>query len=121
MKPFDIELAKAGHPVQTRDGKPVRILCYDRKANAPIIALILEEDDIEYPYPFYNNGKRYSDGIRSDDLFMAPAKKEGWVNVYKSKYGNFVAGGVFLNVNEAKNNVIGNYVYATTTKIEWEE
>lgn len=34
MKPFDLELAKAGHPVQTRDGRPVRIICYDRKDNA---------------------------------------------------------------------------------------
>lgn len=29
MKPFDIELAKQGKPVCTRDGRPVKILCYD--------------------------------------------------------------------------------------------
>ena len=29
MKEFDIELAKQGHPVCTRDGRKVRVLCYD--------------------------------------------------------------------------------------------
>lgn len=41
MKPFDIELAKAGHPVCTRSGNPVRIVCFDKKnTKYPIMALI---------------------------------------------------------------------------------
>lgn len=31
MKPFDLEAAKAGAPVCTRSGKPVRIICWDMK------------------------------------------------------------------------------------------
>ena len=44
MKPFDIELAKAGYPVCTRDGRPVRILCFDRKSvdGYSILALVDE-------------------------------------------------------------------------------
>lgn len=43
-KPFDVEAAKRGAKVETRDGDSVRILCYDRKSNNlninfPIIAL----------------------------------------------------------------------------------
>lgn len=44
MKPFDIELAKAGHRVCTRDGKPARIICFDRRSvnGCSIVALIDE-------------------------------------------------------------------------------
>lgn len=42
MKPFDLELAKQGKPVCTRDGRAVRILCYDfiSVEDTPIIALV---------------------------------------------------------------------------------
>ena len=44
QKPFNVEAAKNGAKVETRDGDSVRILCYDRKSNNlninfPIIAL----------------------------------------------------------------------------------
>lgn len=84
MKPFDIELAKAGHPVCTREGNPVRIICFDRKnVKCPMIALIDRgdsEDFVSYIIQgtFYNNGKEHK-----DDLFMASVKKEGWINLYK--------------------------------------
>lgn len=48
MKKFDLELAKQGHPVQTRNGRPARIICWDRKSDVyPIVALIGEYDSIE--------------------------------------------------------------------------
>ena len=41
MKPFNLEKAKAGNPVCTIRGEPVRIVCFDRKCkNYPILALI---------------------------------------------------------------------------------
>lgn len=40
MKEFDLEKAKAGHPVCTRDGKEARILCFDRIGHRPIVALV---------------------------------------------------------------------------------
>lgn len=42
MKPFDLEAAKAGKPVCTRDGIKARIICFDviNKSNYPIIALL---------------------------------------------------------------------------------
>lgn len=41
QKPFDVELAKKGAKVETKDGYSVRILCYDRiKTDYPIVALI---------------------------------------------------------------------------------
>lgn len=40
MKPFDLEAAKAGKPVCTRDGRKARIICFDAKCIKPIVALI---------------------------------------------------------------------------------
>ena len=45
QKPFDVEAAKRGAKVETRDGRPVRIVCYDRKSNYPIIALVNYGDE----------------------------------------------------------------------------
>ena len=47
MKEFDLELAKAGFPVKTRDGKKARILCFDRIASTPIVALVKIRDTLE--------------------------------------------------------------------------
>lgn len=43
MKPFDIELVKAGASVITRSGREARIICYDRidaMSKGQIVALI---------------------------------------------------------------------------------
>lgn len=42
LKPFDLEAAKAGKPVCTRDGRKARIICFDAKCNKPIVALIYD-------------------------------------------------------------------------------
>ena len=42
---FDLEKAKVGHPVCTRDGKEARILCFDRIGHYPIVALVKEAGD----------------------------------------------------------------------------
>lgn len=79
--PFDLELAKAGHPVCTRDGRAVRILCYDfiSPENNPIIALVKLNEKQEGAIFYGLNGKG---SICDLDLMMTPQKKEGWVNVF---------------------------------------
>lgn len=42
LKPFDLEAAKQGKPVCTRDGRKARIICFDAKGNNPIVALIYD-------------------------------------------------------------------------------
>lgn len=51
MKPFDLEKAKAGAPVCTREGFRARIVCFDADHNRfPIIALIKDSNSSnEYP------------------------------------------------------------------------
>jgi hypothetical protein len=84
-RPFDLERAKAGDPVCTRDGCPVRIICFDTKGvfNQPIIALI-DRSDFEEVIRCYENGTEDID--RNDtvyDLFMAPKKITGWINIFR--------------------------------------
>ena len=81
MKPFNLEEAKAGKPVCTRDGRDVRIICFDKRdAQYPIVAL-LSEIGIEAVALYHQNGKT---GNSDKDLFMKPEKKTGWINIYKS-------------------------------------
>ena len=87
LKPFSLELAKQGKPVCTRDGRKVRIICFDakRKNKRSIIALVPSkdypgfEDLIAYP----NNGNYYGGHENDGDLMMLPEKKEGWAVIYK--------------------------------------
>ena len=83
LKPFNLEEAKEGKPVCTRDGRKARIICFDLKnEDNPIVAAIVNHS-IENLFYYTKNGKLI-DGIESDeDLMMLPEKKEGWVNVYK--------------------------------------
>ena len=86
LKPFDLEAAKAGKPVCTRDGRKARIICFDakRKDGKNIMALIPSkeypgfEDLVAYP----NNGNYHGGHENDGDLMMLPEKKEGWVNIY---------------------------------------
>lgn len=125
MKPFDIELAKAGHKVQTRDGRPVRIICYDAKnLTYPIIALVSKLDNtVEVPESYCIDGKYDSDDFCSGlDLVMAQTKKEGWVNIYPNFSGSTriaSVAGVYATQQEAIEAKTDSYI--TTTKIEWEE
>lgn len=90
MKPFDIELAKQGKPVCTRDGRPVRILCYDFKSleNTPIVALIRLNEHQEGVVHYYIDGKHFENGINDLDLMMVSGQKEGWINVCRDRKDN---------------------------------
>lgn len=118
MKPFDLEAAKAGKPVCTRDGRKARIICFDtiNKGNYPIIALL--EDKGSEAIFYYNKDGKCNVGTELD-LMMLPEKKEGWVNLCKNNSGDTLAVGVFPNREEAVSNCPPSYL--GTIKIEWEE
>lgn len=131
MKEFDIEKAKAGAPVCTRDGRPVRIICWDFKEYGrkeldeqfPIIALV-KYDEGERAFTYRESGKCRVN--KDDELVMAPVKHEGWVNLYMPDDGFEVVGelvgrSVFESEENAKKVAIGNDAYIATAKIEWEE
>ena len=89
MKPFDLEAAKAGAPVITRDGRPVRIICFDKRGDDWPLVVLTYNGDNEGLYCYTSKGTVWqSHETASKDLFMAPVKKEGWVILYKNKFGS---------------------------------
>ena len=132
LKPFDLEAAKAGKPVYTRDGRKARIVCFDSNGGRPIVALVTEcDDEEEMPYKYHCDGFYNCQAIPSDnDLMMLPEKKEGWINVYDADTTfRFVEGMVYNTKDEAiqraKEEVTNGQreknEYVDTVKICWEE
>ena len=127
LKPFDLEAARSGKPVCTRDGRKARIICFDKKGAFPIIALVDRPDGKEeLVYTYDNRGKcGMSYSIESsEDLMMLPEKHEGWINVFN--HGNndtYVCNMIFATKELAENAVkhMNGVKHFATIKIEWEE
>ena len=125
MKQFNLEeyLKNPNREVVTRDGHKVRIICTDRKNHDsyPIIALVESDEDDEKVRSFKIDGKWSVNGFGSDfDLFFAPVKHEGWINVYKWGDDYRYTGDVFSSKEKALKCIQGCDNVATI-KIEWEE
>ena len=118
LKPFDIQKAREGKPVCTRDGRKARIICFDRVGDFPIVALT---DDREYKEEGVNlydiNGKGSNECF---DLMMLPEKKEGWVNVYKVGARLETGGNVHSTKDAAIKCIDSDKKHIATVKIEWE-
>lgn len=86
LKPFDLEAAKAGKPVCTRDGRKARIICFDKKDEDniyPIVCLV-QDGETESLGIFMKDGHSLVDVEETpSDLMMLPEKKEGWAVIYK--------------------------------------
>ena len=123
MEQFSLEkyLANPSRKVVTRGGQNVRIICTDRRdLNFPIIALIENKSGLgETTISYTKDGKFYINGSTDYDLFFAPEKHTGWVNVYKEGTNRYLEGCICVTKEEAKR--IRGYGYITTIKIEWEE
>lgn len=123
MRKFNIEEAKAGKTVCTRDGRNARIICFDAKrGNYPIVALI-DDKGVEYVSYFSLDGK-YDNGVDSNDLFMKPEKHKGYVNIYRNELGcNYPLYQVMdrFTKEQAQDRGKMRQDYITTVEIEWEE
>ena len=119
-------LKNPSRKVITREGRKVRILCTDAKSDFPIIALVESiNGNVELTLSFSRDGL-YSVGeniISNYDLFFAPEKHEGWVNLYK--YANkdcaYYLGSINNSKAEAENKRDTSDLYVATIKFEWEE
>ena len=123
MKQFNLDeyLKDTSKKVVTREGKPVKIHCTNFASDNPVIATM--EDD-EYSYSFSRDGKFIKDIDESDyDLFFAPEKHEGWVNILKGTYGaRYIEHTRIFKSKEDAEKALECYSdYITTLKIEWEE
>lgn len=125
MKPFNLKeyLKDPSKEVITRDGRKVRrILCTDARGKYPVIALIGLYNDYDCAYSYTKDGSFSTYGADDKDLFFAPEKHKGWINIYLNANRNYEVSCCIYkskeNAEEAGEGVSG---YITTIKIEWEE
>ena len=122
LKPFDLEAAKAGKPVCTRDGRKARIICFNAKRDAPIIALVTTNYGKEIPYDYSLDGLSANSENEDNDLMMLREMHEGWVNVFRTPGGRTTIGCLHPTREDAISQVDKrDLTYVTTTKIEWED
>ena len=128
MEQFSLEkyLANPSRKVVTRDGRNARIICTDKRGlYFPIIALIENKSGLGEAIIYYTkDGKFYINGSTDYDLFFAPEKHEGWVNLYKWLGKDYTCnmGNVYNSKAEAENGSSNNnYKYVATIRIEWAE
>lgn len=96
MKPFNLEEAIKGAKLITRYGIKVdEFHCFETlryKANYPLVAII---NKVKQSYTA--EGKYNYSGKESEmDLFMAPEKKEYWVNLFRTREGKVAVGNNIL-------------------------
>ena len=118
MKQFNLNeyLKSPNKKVITRDGKPVKILCTNLVSDKPVVAQI---DGTGYSLSYPKDGKCSACQNSIDDLFFAPEKKEGWINIHKDTIRGYEAGIIHNNEESAKKHCRPNYI--ATVKVEWEE
>jgi len=91
MKPFDLERAIAGDPVQLEDGRPAhyRFSILRRERCQPAHVFEVENKFANFAYVFNNEGQHLSsDGAKDEGkLVMPPVKKTVWVNFYGTPFG----------------------------------
>ena len=121
MEQFSLEkyLANPSRKLVTRDGRRARIVCTDkRNENYPIISLI-EYEWGEVDYLHTKDGKTIKGKDGCADLFFAPEKHEGWVNIYQ--VGKNKKCGFIYETEEAAKDQFESNEHIATVKIEWEE
>lgn len=116
MKQFSLEeyLKNPNRKVITRDGRNVTIHCTNYQGTFPIIA---EVEGLDYSMAFMHDGGYHCIESSIYDLFFAPEKHEGWVNIFP----NNIIGGIYESEEEAKKAAFWSSCPFTTIKIEWEE
>ena len=123
MKPFSLkEYIKNPKDVVTRDGRAVKIYCTDYidADSGPVIAKI--EGDT-YSNSFREDGRYVDYEETNNDLFFAPEKHEGWINLLQDLNGDaFVGSPIIYETKEnAEKDGKKSNNYMSTAKIEWEE
>ena len=125
MEQFSLEkfLENPNRKVVTRDGRSARIICTNRLDESfPVIALV-DNEDSGLCFSYTTFGKSYIDQDRDYkfDLFFAPEKKSGWINLYKMN--SIISPGprAYDTKEEAESAAGDKSYYLSTIKIEWEE
>lgn len=127
MKQFNLEeyLKNPSRKVVTSDGRSVKIHCTNYVNVYPVIAEIEGSGE---SHSYTKDGRLLLDADSSDDLFFAPEKHEGWVNIYKAGVQketlgclvtHYVGSSIWPTEEAAKTAADADDI--VTIKIEWEE
>lgn len=81
MKPFDLEAAKAGAPIITRNGSEAKFVAHVPEADHAQRVVILVGKSI-HCYP--ENGIYFMSEETQFDLVMKPQKRTVWVNIVRN-------------------------------------
>lgn len=120
MKQFNLKeyLENPSRKIVTRFGNKVRIICTDAKCDRPVVALVEGRfSDYESIGRYTKDGRYYANETTMSDLFFAPEKHEGWVNVYR--IGGLGCRCIFDSEEKARQCADEGVI--ATVKIEWEE
>ena len=125
---FNLELAKKGFPVKTKDGRAVKIVEFDLRSGIKgefrsMVVVIPNKgaDDTVaiYDQKGYYLGQKTAD---NDTLVMALPTTDGWVNIYLKKDGTVETGHVVWATEDlAKKNTTtsGGAMRVATVHIAW--
>lgn len=123
MKQFDLDkyLKNPNRKIVTRDGRSVRIVCTDMIGTSyPILAICRVNPTHDCYYSYTLNGKHNNVDSRLD-LFFAPEKRSGWINLYKIDLSISPRPLTYNTKKEAESATGDRPDYISTIKIEWEE
>ena len=126
MKQFNLKeyLKNPSKKIVTRDGRDVRIICTD--FDNPDFPIVGEIKGYKWPISYATNGMAIKERQLCSDLFFAPEKHDGWINIYFGKDGPISGNIIFNSKEEAEEssrhcNSFTKDLYITCIKIEWEE
>ena len=129
MKQFNLEeyLKHPTRKVVTEDGRNARIICTDVKDDDyPILALVEQPEDSDHEdvYSYTKDGHYFTSDclLTEHNLFFAPEKHEGWLNIFKGNNFYHAENEIVYNSKKEAEIQGKNYMsYIATVKIEWEE
>ena len=123
MKQFNLAeyLKNPERKIVTRGGYPATIVSTTfHQENYPVVAEVcFSSYDKKQSYSFTANGLFLDSSKDSRDLFFAPEKHEGWVNVYKD--GDRFYSSMDILKTKDKAEALSCRSCIATVKIEWEE
>ena len=104
----------------TRGGSTVKIHCTNFLGVNPIIA---EIEGSGQSRSFGIDGRYFSTEGSVRDLFFAPEKHEGWLNVYRNPNTGTTSFGTVLYDSQKEAEEVGkpDDYYVATAKVEWKE
>ena len=122
MKQFNLAeyLKNPERKIVTRGGYPATIVSTTfHQKNYPVVAEVcFSSYDKKQSYSFTANGLFLDSSEDSRDLFFAPEKHEGWVNIYP---GPITGVQIYKTEEDAKHCANVDTKVIATVKIEWEE